>query len=600
VGEVTSTSSRSSGSQAADGWTLALAGIVALIVVVCGVWLAALAAAALGGTSVSHNPFGYLIALAAGKAAWPAHATLLLIIETVIVAVLAGAGTFVWLRARRRRARPDRAAGSLASRADLAHLGPKQAAVTAARLRAGGVTADPAGHGVAIGRAVPAGDMLRASWEDTLLLLAGPRTGKSTCWVIPAVVDAPGPVLVTSNKRDVYDATAAVRRTGDDRHVFNFDPQAVASPADAEPAFWFNPLAGVASITDAKTLASHFVAGARSATARTDAYFDTEGERLLAGMLLAAARAGASLLDAYGWLADPYDPTPAEALTQAGDALVAARMRAIQRAPDKQRDGVYGTALSLTGCLEDPAVARWVTPPAAGNRPAFDPAAFATSHDTLYSHSREGEGSAGPLVAALTQAVLDAATAAAAGMPAGRLDPPLLSVLDEAANVCRLRHLPENYSHFGSRGLPVLTVLQSFEQGVDVWGRSGMKKLFDTANVRIYAGGVADADFLDTLSRLVGEHERRTVSVSVDGKGARSRNYQNRPERIYDAAALASLPRGRALVLASGTPPTLVAPTPWMTGGHAAAITASIAEPDPSARRDGGTAQPAPVEAAGG
>jgi hypothetical protein len=50
-----------------------------------------------------------------------------------------------------------------------------------------------------------------------------------------------------------------------------------------------------------------------------------------------------------------------------------------------------------------------------------------------------------------------------------RLDPPLLSVLDEAANICRLRQLPALYSSYGSMGLPTVTILQSHAQGVDVW-----------------------------------------------------------------------------------------------------------------------------------
>lgn len=99
---------------------------------------------------------------------------------------------------------------------------------------------------------------------------------------------------------------------------------------------------------------------------------------------------------------------------------------------------------------------RWVTPPPPSEgdrRPRLDPDAFLASRDTLYAHSREGEGSAGPLVAALVQAVFNAGVKAAIRAPGGRLDPPLVSVLDETANIVRLRHLPANFSHYGSRGL---------------------------------------------------------------------------------------------------------------------------------------------------
>ena len=46
-----------------------------------------------------------------------------------------------------------------------------------------------------------------------------------------------------------------------------------------------------------------------------------------------------------------------------------------------------------------------------------------------------------------------------AGVAGGRLDPPMTAVLDEAANVCRISDLPDLYSHLGSRGINVVTLL---------------------------------------------------------------------------------------------------------------------------------------------
>ena len=45
------------------------------------------------------------------------------------------------------------------------------------------------------------------------------------------------------------------------------------------------------------------------------------------------------------------------------------------------------------------------------------------------------------------------------------------------------------------------------------------------------------------------------------------------------------MPKGRAVVLASGARPTLIRTQPWMTGPHAAAVRASIAAHDPQAER---------------
>ena len=150
-------------------------------------------------------------------------------------------------------------------------------------------------------------------------------------------------------------------------------------------------------------------------------------------------------------------------------------------------------------------------------RPAFDPVAFASSTDTLYPLSKEGVGSVGSLVAALTMAVLDALEDAATRSPGGRLVVPFVGVLDEAANICRIRHLDAYYSHFGSRGIILLTILQSWAQGAEAWGDKGIEKLWSSANARIYGGGVDDPAFLRRLSDLIGTAERLHRTASSGG-----------------------------------------------------------------------------------
>ena len=51
----------------------------------------------------------------------------------------------------------------------------------------------------------------------------------------------------------------------------------------------------------------------------------------------------------------------------------------------------------------------------------------------------------------------------------------------------------------------------------------------------------------------------------------------------YEKLYLAALPKGRAVVMASGNRPTLIRTQPWMTGPHADQVRASIAAHDPQA-----------------
>lgn len=100
----------------------------------------------------------------------------------------------------------------------------------------------------------------------------------------------------------------------------------------------------------------------------------------------------------------------------------------------------------------------------------------------LYCVSKERRGITAGLVTALTVAVAAAAEKLGERSPRGRLPVPMVLVLDEAANVCRWPELPNLYSHFGSRRIVVLTILQSWAQGVEVWGREGMSKLCQAAS----------------------------------------------------------------------------------------------------------------------
>ena len=276
------------------------------------------------------------------------------------------------------------------------------------------------------------------------------------------------------------------------------------------------------------------------------------------------------------WIADSTDDEPVEILREHNFPLQSAQVAGVVNAPEKQRGGVYGTARQMASCLTNRQVLRWITPTGPDDeRPQFSPDDFVRAGGTLYSLSKEGRGTAGPLVTALTVAVVDAAENLAVTSPGGRLKTPMLAVLDEAANVCRWAQLPNLYSHYGSRGIVIMTILQSWSQGCEVWGEAGMKKLWSASNVAVYGGGVKESAFLEDLSRIIGDYERISTSTSTS-KGQRSVSRQSQKERILDVADLAAMPKGRAVVLASGSRPTLVTTQPWMSGPHREAVEASI------------------------
>ncbi|WP_285623802.1 TraM recognition domain-containing protein [Kineosporia sp. NBRC 101677] len=425
-----------------------------------------------------------------------------------------------------------------------------------------------ADRGVPLGRIGQRGGILRATWEDVILAICAPRSGKTTCLAVPAVLDAPGPVLATSNKADLWTYTAGLRAEDTGEQVWTFDPQGITRRPQS---FVWNALDGVSTVADARRLAGHFIQEVRRTKDAGD-FWDRDAEDLLTGLLLAAALGGFSLTQVGAWLTSTSSVQPRNILAEHGFAQLADVMTGRSQGAVETREGVYATARAAAACLSDPAIMAWVTP--SPGLALFNPARFAVSRQTLYLLSKDGAGSAAPLVAAFADRVMLEAVAAAELAPGGRLDPPMVAVLDEAANVCRITELPRLYSHLGSRGVVPLTILQSRSQGQRVWGEGGMAELFGAATIKLIGAGVDEQGFAEELSKLVGEEDVLVTTRSSGGSGGTSRS--SRRERVLPADEVRALPKFTALLLATGIRPALVRLVPWMAGAHAERIRSAV------------------------
>ncbi|MBE4741481.1 type IV secretory system conjugative DNA transfer family protein [Streptomyces caniscabiei] len=521
-------------------------------------WLTGNLTNALVGTG-RWAPFEATNALLHPDALWPhlSHTALLLgarLVPGLLSVCLTVIGLVVWLRLR------GGAKNGLARRRDLAPLMNKEIAAKAKSLRPSlsGLKPKevaPADRGILVGTHFPGRAEVRASWEDVIVAIMAPRSGKTSGLAIPAVLAAPGPVLLTSNKaaNDAFTATVDARaKVG---MIWTLDPQQIAHhPRE----MWWDILADARDLAGAKRLAGHFVAASVDESSGAD-FWSTAASNTLGALFLAAASHRRPITDVLAWLASPADRTPVDLLTDAGHEAVAAQLQGTVSGATETRDGIYETARQYASCLLDPDIAAWVTPDK--RLPEFKPSAFATSRDTLYLLSKDGGGSASAIIAAAADAVMRAAVVVAE-RSGGRLDPPALCVLDEAANVCKISDLPDLYSHLGSRGVIPMTILQSYRQGQRCWGEAGMDALWSAATVKIVGSGIDDIDFADKLSRAIGEHEVQTVSVSRSDSG-KSTSVSMRTERILAPDAIRALPKGKALLLATGLRIALLDLKPW-------------------------------------
>lgn len=466
----------------------------------------------------------------------------LLLIAVILMLVL------VWRRSRGTSSRVDHLAKEMGHAKDFKALEEPAARQDSERLGA-----QKAGIGVPLARLVNNHKPLFSSYEWVQIWLMGPRAGKTSCVCVPQILETGGPVLATSNKRDIVDMTRGPRaRVGT---VWVHDVQGIIGE---EPSWWWNPLSFVTDMKSAVKLADVFIASETSAGAKSDAYFESDGKRLLSHFLFAAAIAKRPITDVFAWAQDPEDKTARDLLDEHGYQDFSSALWQIQGLTPKQRDGVYGTMRPWITVLSYEEVTPWIRSNGNFSRPEFDHRKLATGTDTLYLVSKEGAGTARAITAALVMAVMDAAEKTAAAMTGGRLKTPLIAVLDEAANVVRWRELPDVYSHYGSRGIIVSTFFQSYKQGVEAYGQDGMDKLWGASNIRVAGSGLSDDKFLPFLSQLVGERDVLKRSSSSRSKSGRSVSSSMQREKIMEVSDLAALPRGRAILTSSGMPAGLI------------------------------------------
>jgi hypothetical protein len=183
--------------QGVDGSSIALlVAVLAVFIVLGSVWGAVALGSRLDGVNKGRvgDPFEVFFGVLRGTVTWPAAATWLLAAIVVVVGAIAVFFGMAMARTRRRRTAVDAAAVHMGKGKQLRSLSAAGARQTAQRLGVRDWV------GVLIGITVAGRQKIYASPEDMITLIAGPRVGKSTAFVIPAIADAPGAVLTTSTR----------------------------------------------------------------------------------------------------------------------------------------------------------------------------------------------------------------------------------------------------------------------------------------------------------------------------------------------------------------------------------------------------------------
>ena len=402
-----------------------------------------------------------------------------------------------------------------------------------------------------------AGRLMAAEARHSVMVLGPTQSGKTSGLAIPAILEWSGPLLATSVKADLLRETLAWRRTlGEVRY---YDPTgAVGVAGGTGPSGW-SPLARSATWPGARRSASALCSVARAGDAGLEdaGFWYANAEKLLAPLLFAAATTGASMADVVRWLDEEETTEILLALELAGvpEALRAAR--ASMGREERQRASVYATAETVVAAFADPAVA------ASAERCEIDPSALVSgSAGSLYccAPARDQERLA-PVFTAIVREVLDAAfeAAAATGRP---LDPPLLVVLDEAANVAPLAELDRVVATAAGHGVQLLTVWQDLAQVESRYG-GRWATVVNNHRAKLVCSGIADPVTLQHVSGLIGDEERAEHSFTVGDDGRRTRTEAVSVQALAPPGWLRQLPAGEAVLVYGSLPPARLALRPY-------------------------------------
>ncbi len=402
---------------------------------------------------------------------------------------------------------------------------------------------------------VACGRLVAVDGGHSLLVVGPTQSFKTTGLAVPALLEWQGPVVAASVKGDlVRDTVAWRRRQG---RVWTYDP---TGSTVRETARW-SPLAAVDTWASARRVADGLVeAGRTSPGGLTDGdFWYTTAAKLLAPLLLAASSSGRTMADVVRWVDEQETDEVVEALDTAGQWQALQALRATWGRDERQRSAVYTTTETVVEVFADPAVAA----SAGAGGDAVDPVGLLDGPNSLYLCAPAHEQRRlRPLFSGLVSRVIEAAyeRAAARGRP---LDPPLLVVLDEAANVAPLAELDGLASTAAGHGIQLVTVWQDLAQITARYGpRAGT--VVNNHRAKLFLSGIADPATLDHASALIGESEQPLSSTTVDrGRSSASTTVTATYRRLAPADALRRMAPGHGVLISGHLPPARVVLRPW-------------------------------------
>ena len=418
--------------------------------------------------------------------------------------------------------------------------------------------------------------LIAAEERASVLVVAPPQSGKTTGLAIPAILEWPGPVLATSVKTDLLRESLARReRLG---NVDVFDP----ARATGEISASWTPLGSCGSWHGAQRMAGWLCESARASNLDESDFWYSAAAKLLAPLLYAASTSGADMETVVRWVDRQEEDEVERALMRADDphALDAARATAMRE--DRQRSSIYTTAETILAAYADPRVMD------AARHPEISPAALLDggAHTLYLAGPAHEQRRLAPLFAALVEEVV-AVAYELHNATGKRLDPPLLIVGDELANIAPIRSLPQIASTGAGQGIQLLSIFQDLAQLEHRWGRS-WRTVASAHRAKLFGAGIGDPGTLAYIRELSGESEYEQRSDTSGFLGQHSQTIGATYRSIAPSHVVREADPDSAVLVYGNLPPARLRLRRWYADRHLSALAAV----DPGGRIEPGSFSP--------
>ncbi len=400
------------------------------------------------------------------------------------------------------------------------------------------------------------GRLVAAEPRQSVIVVGPVQTGKTTGFAIPAILEWKGPVVATSVKSDLLRETLVARSALPRANVWVYDP----TGGTGIPSAGWTPLANCTSWVGTQQVADWLVSGARRGSSGVENadFWYAAAAKLLAPILFAATHAGGSMADVVRWVDTRERDEVEDGLVLAGEPAAINAFAASHNRDDRTRSSIYTTAETILAAFADPGVLTSALMPDLRAERLLDGGCH-TAYICAPAHEQRRLQ---PLFATLVQEIVACAyeRATETGRP---LDPPLLLVLDECANIAPLRDLATLAATGAGQGIQLVSIFQDMAQINAVYGRDHAPTIVSNHRAKVILSGIADTQTLDYVARLLGDEEVRQLSSTSGGQGRHSTTESVAYRSLAPANALREMRPGRGLLVYGHLAPARVELRPW-------------------------------------